>query len=176
MRPLLALIDGLARVLLWVAGMGLVVLIGTTLYEVAARYVFGAPTIWAFDVANLINGALFLLAAAWAVRIDGHVRIDVFSRKLPQRFQDVVQILFLLLLFLPALGFLIHAAWGQTARAFLTDDRVLSAWRPLIWPFYLPIALGLTALALSCLAEILRRGARLAGREVESTPGGATPA
>jgi TRAP-type mannitol/chloroaromatic compound transport system permease small subunit len=165
MRALLFLIDGLARVLLSIAGILLVALIGTTLYEVISRYVFNAPTIWAFDVAYLINGALFLLAAAYTLKVDGHVTIDVFSARLPGRIQRLVRLLFYVLLFLPAVGIIALAATERSWDAYVTDERVLSAWRPLIWPFYLSIAIGLIAIWLQAFALCLRLSLQLAGRD-----------
>lgn len=52
-------------VLLGQAAMLLIcLLVISMLYEVAARYIFQAPTLWAFDLSYMFNGSLFLLAGA----------------------------------------------------------------------------------------------------------------
>ena len=47
-------------------------------YEVIARYVFNAPTIWAFDVTYMLYGTLFMLGAAYALHKGAHIRTDFF--------------------------------------------------------------------------------------------------
>jgi TRAP-type mannitol/chloroaromatic compound transport system permease small subunit len=54
------------------------VAIGVTLWEVAARYVFNAPTSWAHALATTLCGIAFALGGAHALARDEHVRIGVF--------------------------------------------------------------------------------------------------
>ena len=56
------------------------VLTFTTSYEVFARYMFGAPTDWAFDASYMLYGTLFMLAGAYALSRNGHVRGDFLYR------------------------------------------------------------------------------------------------
>lgn len=136
------------------AGAALLVLIGVTLYEVTMRYAFRAPTRWAFDLAWMLNGASFLLAAGYALRLRQHVVIDVFSNALPAQLRQGILGLAFLLLVLPALAFLASSAWGQAYSAYITGeiDRV-SPWQAVIWPFRLAVAAGLSALALEVLYQ-----------------------
>jgi TRAP-type mannitol/chloroaromatic compound transport system permease small subunit len=52
-------------------------------YEVFMRYVLRAPTVWAFDISYIMYGALFMMAGAYTLSRNGHVRGDVVSRLLP---------------------------------------------------------------------------------------------
>lgn len=156
-RLFLAFADGLVRGLLWITMVLLVTLIVTTIYEVIARYGFSAPTMWAFDTSYMINGALFLVASGFALHVNGHVRIDVFSSRLPIRYQLVAEVAFYGLLFLPAMAMLTRAGIAEAWHAYVTDDRVLeSAWMPLIWPFYAALAIGVGALFVQALATLIR--------------------
>ena len=47
-------------------------------YEVFARYLFNAPTIWSFDLTYMLYGALFMLGAAYALHKGAHIRTDFF--------------------------------------------------------------------------------------------------
>ena len=153
----LDLADAIARVLLRATMVLLVVLIGTTVYEVVARYGFSAPTMWAFDTSYMINGALFLVASGYTLHVRGHVRIDVLSARLPIRVQMLLDALFYGLLFVPTMFILTRAAIGEAWHAFVTDDRVLeSAWMPLIWPFYAALAIGVATLGLQAAANFIR--------------------
>ncbi|ORE92177.1 TRAP transporter, DctQ family protein [Stappia sp. 22II-S9-Z10] len=138
----------------------LLVLIGITLYEVIMRYAFRAPTRWAFDLAWMLNGASFLLAAAFALRHRQHVVIDVFSNALPARVRHAITGFAFILLVLPALGILGQAAWIQTYSAYVTGeiDRV-SPWQAVIWPFRLAVAAALTSLAIEVLYQGLNEAA-----------------
>ena len=51
-------------------------------YEVFVRYVLGAPTPWAFDVTYIMYGTLFMMAGAYTLSQDGHVRADFIYRLL----------------------------------------------------------------------------------------------
>ena len=52
-------------------------------YEVFVRYVLNAPTVWAFDMMVQMYGGLFLMAGAYALAQDAHVRGDVLYRLFP---------------------------------------------------------------------------------------------
>ncbi len=69
-RLFLAVADGISASLGYAAQAMVLILIVSMLYEVLARYVFGAPTEWAFDIAYMSTGILFVLGAAQALRED----------------------------------------------------------------------------------------------------------
>lgn len=169
MRGLLLIVDRLSSLLVAVACVMLVILIGVTLTEVFARYVLQSPTIWAFDVVNLMNGSLFLLAAAYAERMDRHVAIDVISRQFPERLRRGVMILLFVFLVLPALFWLAWVAGEQAWRYILNGRPIESAWAPPRWPFYLPMAVGLWSLWLQALASTLRNISALASPLAEAS-------
>ena len=80
MDRLLFLVDEIST---WVGktfGWCILVLTFTTSYEVFTRYVFGAPTEWAFDASYMLYGTLFMMAGAYALARNGHVRGDFLYR------------------------------------------------------------------------------------------------
>lgn len=164
----------LSAVGLWLAGGLILAMIGVTLYEVCARYLFNAPTIWAFDLAWMLNGTSFMLAAAYTLRADQHVAIDVFSAALPLRIRMATLAAVFLFLFLPALFLLAEAAWEQSWRAYGSREiERVSAWQPLIWPFHLGLAVAITLLMLETLAQALKAiVAGVRGRPVAADPAG----
>jgi len=62
-------------------------------YEVLARHVFNSPTNWAHESMFLLFGMQYLVAGAFTLREDGHVRVDVLYSRLPKRARAVVDIL-----------------------------------------------------------------------------------
>jgi TRAP-type C4-dicarboxylate transport system permease small subunit len=136
-------------------------LIALMLFEVAARYVFAAPTIWTTETVAMLNGAGFLFAAGLALREGAHVGIDVLARRLPARLRAAVLAAFLLLVFAPLLLWLLDVAQARALSAFASgevDD--VSPWRRPVWPFHAAMAAGLFCFAVSVAAEGLRQAGR----------------
>jgi len=156
-RTLLPAIDRISYILAVVAMVEIVAMVAVMLYEVLLRYGFNSPTLWSNDLVKYANGTLFLLAAAWTLRKNQHVRIDFLAARLPVRLQHLINLLFYLALFLPLLWLLASTSVGKAWKAWRTGElEQASAWEPLIWPFLTGIALGLIALGLQSIAEAIR--------------------
>ena len=84
-------------------------------YEVFVRYVLNAPTVWAFDVMVQMYGALFLMAGAYALAQDSHVRGDVLYRLFPVRWQARVDFVLYILFFFPGMMALFWYGWEIAA-------------------------------------------------------------
>ena len=139
------------------ASVAAAVLTVSMVYEVFARYVFDAPTVWAFDIAYMANGAVFLLGVAYVLREHAHIRIDVLRNRLPARLNHGIQGVAYLLVLTTFFGMLSWIAVTHTCRACVRHEvETVSPWAPLMWPFYLCFAIGLTALTLQLAVEGLR--------------------
>src|SRR6476469_4951403 len=53
-------------------------MVGSLVYEVVARYLFNAPTEWAYDMTFMLYGTFFMLGAAYTLQKKGHIRTDSF--------------------------------------------------------------------------------------------------
>jgi TRAP-type mannitol/chloroaromatic compound transport system permease small subunit len=167
----LAAIDRVSLAALWAAKALFVAMVLAMVYEIAARYAFQAPTLWAYDITSMFNGSLFILAAGYTLRVKGHIRIDFLATRLPARVQAAIEVAFSVGLLWPALGALLYAACAQSWSAYATGQiEPASPWRPLIWPFYAAGALGLACLVLQSVAETLRAGRRLLGSRPAAGP------
>lgn len=150
----------------------LLVLIAVMTYEVFCRYVLGAPTIWSFDIAFMTNGALFILAAGYALRRDAHIRIDFLATMMPLRVQHGVNLAFFLLILLPAMTTLAYIAVNHAFNAYLTGRRELtSAWGPQVWPYYSTLAFGLVVLCLQIVVDAIRYCQGLRDPSAVTAPG-----
>ena len=101
MNPFLYFVDSLSA---WVGkafGWCIMVLTFATCYEVFVRYILNAPTVWAFDMAVQMYGALFMMAGAYTLSRNGHVRGDVIHRLLPIRVQAGIDLTLYILFLLP---------------------------------------------------------------------------
>jgi len=88
----------------------LVLTLGTS-YEVLVRYALRAPTTWAFDFSYITYGGLFLMAGAYTLSRNGHVRGDVIYRLWPQRMQATIDLTLYIIFFFPAVLAWIYAGW-----------------------------------------------------------------
>src|SRR5210317_600451 len=78
----------------------IVILTFSTCYEVFMRYVLNSPTVWAFDMSVQMYGALFMMAGAYALSQDAHVRGDVIYRLMPIKVRASIDlVLYILFLF-----------------------------------------------------------------------------
>jgi len=147
-------------------------LIAAMLIEVAARYFFHAPTVWAFDVATMSTGVLFVLGAAWVLRENAHVRVDFLSSRLPAAWQRGVQAALFLLALGPVFSGISWAAIRRAWRAWVTQEvESVSPWGPVMWPFFTLVALGLVLLTLQIFVQGLRALATDAPVSAPANPG-----
>ena len=87
-------------------------------YEVLVRYVFNAPTDWAFDVSYILYGTLFMMGGAYTLSRDGHVRGDFLYRLWSPRTQARVELVLYLLFFFPGVIALVFSGWKYAARGW----------------------------------------------------------
>ena len=72
-------------------------------YEVLARKLFLAPTIWAYDMSRFLYGALFMLGAGYALSKGVHIRADFLYRNFKTKTQGMIDFWLYLLLYFPGL-------------------------------------------------------------------------
>ncbi|MHA1564307.1 MAG: TRAP transporter small permease subunit [Alphaproteobacteria bacterium] len=145
-------------------------LILATVYEVFSRYLFNAPTIWAYEIAYMAMGTNFLLGAAVTLRDRGHIRIDLVYSHLSPKARALIDIVGYLGLFLPVAWWLAWGLWKYAYFAYLSGETSgESAWNPIIWPFRLVLFTGFCLLALQATAELIKAVYILTGREPPGT-------
>lgn len=127
------------------------------MYEVVARYVFGAPTVWAYDITYMLYGAHFMMGAAYLLYIGGNVRIDVFYRQFSPRAKAIVDICLYLVFFFPVmvvlLVFGIEYAWFSWE---IKERASLSPWRPPLYPLKTVLPVAIFLLLLQGVVEFIR--------------------
>jgi len=100
----------------------IVILTFSTCYEVFVRYVLNAPTVWAFDMSVQMYGALFMMAGAYALSQDAHVRGDVLYRLMPTRVQAGVDLVLYTLFLGPGALALIFYGYGFAADSWFYKE------------------------------------------------------
>jgi TRAP-type mannitol/chloroaromatic compound transport system permease small subunit len=132
------------------------------LLEVVLRYFFNAPTIWALESAQIMFGFMFLLGAAYTLREDGHVRVEIAYMYTGKRATAGLKIFALLFVFLYC-GTVLYYGGIRALDAISIEERHFSVWSPIVYPVIsmIPVAAGL--MILHGLAQLIREVARLRG-------------
>ncbi|MGI9412956.1 MAG: TRAP transporter small permease subunit [Hyphomicrobiales bacterium] len=157
LNRVLPALDRVGQVLAVVAMAMILCLIAVMIFEVIARRVFNAPTIWAIDITYMTNGTLFLIGGAYTLSRNAHVRIDFMSARLPERLQHAINLAFYLLIFLPALSLTSYNSFLKAHKAFVRGTlENMSTWEPVVWPFLTGITIGVAGLTLQVAVESIR--------------------
>ena len=150
-------IDRLSAGLAFLAGLLLFALMGVMIYEVVARYGFGRPTLWAGTMTYMLNGALFVGAAAYCLKESGHVSIDFLVQQMSPRVQAALLAALMGLLAVPAFAAISYVAWRKALRAFSSGEvDPVSAYAAVMWPFYSVLAIGMALLTAQAVVTALR--------------------
>lgn len=132
---------------------------------VVLRYGFQFGRIYLQEIITYLHALIFMLAAAWTLRLDGHVRVDVWYRTRAPRTQAWVDLLGTILFLLPTAGLLLWLSYDYAEKAWrLQEASRETGGLPFLYLLkaVIPVASGL--LLLQGLADILQRALRLAGR------------
>lgn len=126
-------------------------------YEVVARYLFNAPTLWAYDVTFMMHGAFFMLGAAYTLQRKGHIRTDSLYANWSVRRQAWTDVVCYLVMFIPFVAIFLWAGWPYFLKAFLTDERFVSSpWMAVTWPFKLVLPLTGLLLLVQGVSELCK--------------------
>jgi TRAP-type mannitol/chloroaromatic compound transport system permease small subunit len=135
----------------------ILVLTFTTSYEVFARYFFNAPTEWAFDASYILYGTLFMMAGAYTLARNSHVRGDFLYRAWSPRTQAKWDLLLFILFFFPGMIAFVYSGFGFAKMAWLMNERsAASPNGPIIWPFKWLIPITGVLMVLQGLVEVAR--------------------
>ncbi|MCS3505320.1 MULTISPECIES: TRAP transporter small permease subunit [Achromobacter] len=126
-------------------------------WEVAARYLLNKPSAWAFDMQMMYYGILFMMAGAYTLAKNGHVRGDILYGFLPPRVQGGLDLILYLVFFFPGVIALVWAGWYYASYSIaIGEHSSLMANGPPIYPFKAFIPIAGAVLLLQGVAEVLR--------------------
>jgi TRAP-type mannitol/chloroaromatic compound transport system permease small subunit len=132
---------------------------------VVLRYAFGIGSLWLSESVIYAHAAMFLLAAAWTLQANGHVRVDVFYADAAPRAKALVDLFGALLLLLPFMAVIAWFALPYVARswAILERSRETSG-LPLVYLLKTLIPLFALLMALAGIAQAIRAALVLRSR------------
>ena len=157
MQNLLLFIDKIST---WIGQFFSWLIVALTLlisWEVFSRYALDNPHPWAFDVMSMMYGSLFMMAGAYTLSKNGHVRGDVLYGFFPPRLQAWLDLILYILFFIPGVVALAYAGYGFAAESWAINEHSnITANGPPVYPFKTILPLAGAILLAQCLVEIVR--------------------
>jgi TRAP-type mannitol/chloroaromatic compound transport system permease small subunit len=148
------------RLSTWVGQMFAWLIVALTLFvswEVFSRYVLGTPHAWAFDVMIMMYGTMFMMAGAYTLSKNGHVRGDVLYGFFQPRTQAAIDLTLYIVFFIPGVVALAWAGYTYAAESWAINEHSnITAEGPPIYPFKTVIPIAGAILLLQGLVEIVR--------------------
>ena len=126
-------------------------------YEVLARKLFLAPTMWAYDMSRFFYGALFMLGAGYALSRGVHIRADFLYRNFKVKTQGLVDFWLYLLFYFPGLLFFFYMTTGFVLESIKRGERGMdTAWMPFLWPIKACLWFGILFLLIQGISELFK--------------------
>jgi len=126
-------------------------------WEVFSRYVLGNPHAWAFDAMIMLYGILFMMAGAYTLAANGHVRGDILYGFFTPRTQAFFDLVLYIVFFIPGIVALVWAGYQYAGESFaIREHSSITAEGPPIYPFKAVIPVAGALLLLQGAVEILR--------------------
>ena len=157
MRIVVKVIDSVSeytgRAVLWLT----VVLVLVLFYETTARWLFTAPTQWAFETAEMIFCSVAVLGWAYVHRHHGHVRVDVIYTRFSPRMKAIADVVSSLVFLVPFLFFLLPTSFNSMMLSWRINEKLIeSAFLPPAAPIRTVIVVGVLLFTFQAGAQFIR--------------------
>ena len=157
MQKVLLFIDKVSTWIGQVFSFCIVILTLHVSWEVFSRYVLGAPRAWAFDFMIMMYGTLFMMAGAYTLSKNGHVRGDVLYGFFQPRTQATIDLVLYIVFFIPGVFALTYAGYFYAAESWrIGETSNITYEGPPYYPFKTVIPIAGAILMAQGIVEIIR--------------------
>lgn len=167
---LLAWLDGFTEVVGRSIAWLVIVMMAVQFAIVVMRYVFGLHSIVMQESVMYMHAMVFMLGAAWTLRHDGHVRVDIFYRKLSARGRAWIDLLGTLFLLFPVALFISISSLGYVTSSWAILERSPDGGIPGVFLLKSLILVMMVLLMLQGVAQVIRQVLILRGKAPGNTP------
>lgn len=116
------------------------------------------------EVQWYLFGTVFMLAAAYALLQNEHVRIDILSSNWSKRTRDLIDLTLHIIFLLPFASLMTYLAWPWFWLSYQSGEISSNAGGLIIWPAKLAVLIGFGLLLAQAFSEIIKRFAVVTGR------------
>jgi TRAP-type mannitol/chloroaromatic compound transport system permease small subunit len=150
-------IDGISTWVGKAAAWLMIALMTVVCVEVFKRYLLNAPTAWIFDAENMLYGSLFMLAGAYTLAQNAHVRGDFLYSSMRPRTQATLDLALYVIFFFPGIAALVYAGYDYAADSWrIGEHSNVTAEGPPVYHFKTVIPVAGALVMLQGIAEITR--------------------
>ena len=125
-------------------------------WEVFSRYVLNRPHGWVLDAQIMLYGVLFMMAGAYTLAKNGHVRGDVLYGFFRPRTQAAIDLTLYIVFFLPGVVAMTWAGWSFAQESLAIRETTFNADPIPVYPFKFDIPVAGAFLLLQGVVEIAR--------------------
>ena len=158
MRRIRLFLQAIGRISEWTgktAGIVVAMLTFVIMYEIIARYVFNAPTVWAHELTTFIYGACWILAGAYALQEQAHVNMNIIYDRLSPRGKAIMDVVTSTFFFLFC-GALLWKGAGMAWHSIKMLETSGTNWDPPIYPLKIALFLGAFLIVVEGVAKLVR--------------------
>ncbi|WP_131110350.1 TRAP transporter small permease subunit [Sulfuricystis thermophila] len=128
-----------------------------------SRFAFNMSSNAMLEVQWYLFSAIFLACAAYVLKKNEHIRIDVIAGRFSERAQNWIDVFGILVFLLPMAVLIAYLSWPVFMNAWHSGEVSANAGGLIRWPVRLLLPLGFALLILQAVSELIKRVAFLAG-------------
>jgi len=147
-----AVVDAAGRVGAWLVLFVVAALFG----QLPLREWVGAGHLLVNDFGQIAHATVFMLGVAYALRWDGHVRLDVFYHRMSRRARLLVDLAGTIFFIVPWIGIVLLYSWATTVRSVAVFEKFPDTWSPGYWLFKVLLLVFGVLVSLQALGHIAR--------------------
>lgn len=150
----------------------IVVAVGVSAINAIIRKVFGTSSNAWLELQWYLFGAVFMLCAAWTLKANEHIRIDIVSARLSRRTRSWIDVIGHVFFLGSFCAVLIYTSIPFVRSSIASGEISTNAGGLIIWPSKILILIGFILLAIQGLSELIKRVAIMQGHLPDTSGGG----
>lgn len=158
-KRFLSLVDTAAEKSGKVISLLIVVIMVIMTIEVVARYVFNAPTIWAWPIKRQLFGIFILFGGVYTLRYGGHIRVEMLYTRFSPKMKFIARLI-ALACFLVFTGALVWQGALLAEVSLIARERATGTFRIPLYPFKMLIPIVASLFLLEGIADFFREERR----------------
>ncbi|MCX8017806.1 MAG: TRAP transporter small permease subunit, partial [Rhodocyclaceae bacterium] len=151
--------DWIGRTLFWLILAAVFISAGNAI----VRKAFNMSSNALLEIQWYLFSAIFLACAAYVLKKNEHIRIDVIAGRLSERAQNWIDVFGILVFLLPMAIMIAYLSWPVFVNAWQSGETSANAGGLVRWPVRLMLPLGFALLILQAISELIKRIAFLSG-------------
>lgn len=125
-------------------------------YEVIARYVFKAPTIWGLDLRSMIYAITIMVGLSYTLLLRSHVVVDAFTINLSWKTKKYIDIINFVVFYFPPMGVLTYTMYNLTIQSWQVLERTYTPWAPPVYPLKTLLVIAYANAVLQGVNEVVK--------------------